>query len=65
MMELMVSLLQQLQIDESRLPLESDEMTTDLRHIEFELRDFAESVYRKLVGKIIGKKCKHIAIEGS
>eukprot|EP00795_Rhopilema_esculentum_P004867 gene4867-21194_t len=54
MMELMVSVLQQLKIDESRLPLEADEMTKDLRHMEFELRDIAESVYRKLVENNLG-----------
>ena len=45
--------MQQMQIDESRLPKGNYEIVKSLRHIEFDLREITESTMRKEVKKML------------
>ncbi|XP_065069372.1 uncharacterized protein LOC135694523 [Rhopilema esculentum] len=51
----MVNELQQMQIDESRLPSGKQDLAKELRHLEFDLRDIAESMFTRTVKRIIGQ----------
>ncbi len=44
--------MQQLQMDEINLPKGSQSLTQSIRHLEYELRDFAEHSFRKMVSKV-------------